>query len=129
MKNKSIITAALLLIISGIILGAFGAHGLRPHLTPKQLDGYNTAVDYQLYHGLALLVLGGLNFEWLKKVHLLLMGLGLTLFSGSIYGLTISALMETKLTFLGPITPIGGTLLILAWSLILINFIKFRKDG
>jgi len=109
---------------TGVILGALGAHALEQVLDSDKLASFNTGVDYQLYHALALLGLGALAGHWeakrLKWVGNLWL-IGTILFSVSIYLLTVlPAVGGPKLSFLGPITPVGGLLLIAGWVLLLI---------
>ena len=103
-------------ILLAIIFGAFGAHALQNHLTIKELDSFQTGIQYQLYHGLALLVLG-FNFDKVNKARLICWGIvtGTILFSGSIYLLSLDSLLGIKLSFLWPVTPIGGSILIVSW--------------
>lgn len=109
----------------GIILGAFGAHILKKSFTPDQLASFETGVKYQMYHALVLIMLGfNLNLETpLERLMIYNFILGTCLFSFSIYGLTISASKGRKLKFLGPVTPLGGLLLVVGWGLLLYTFI------
>ncbi len=109
-----------------VIFGAFGAHKLKKTFSEDQLKSFETGVKYQMYHAIVLLVLGfNLNLDTgLEKVMVYSFILGTFLFSFSIYGLTLSASKGRKLSFLGPITPIGGLLLALGWALLLYSFIK-----
>ena len=95
-----------------VIAGAFGAHGLRATLTPEQLVSWNTAASYHLLHSVALLALGLYAASTGRSVALpgTLFAVGVLFFSGSIY-----ALLLTKQSWLGPVTPIGGLLMIAAW--------------
>ena len=110
---------------TGCILGAFSAHALKNILTPIQLHSFETGVRYQMYHGLALLIIGTLkntiSKENPKKFQLcsISLAVGTTLFSGSLYILSLSGPK-----FFGPITPIGGMLLILGWILFAVNLLK-----
>lgn len=126
--NKSILLSAGLLIMTAIILGAFGAHALEKVLSPERLSSYEVGVRYQLYTGLALLVFGTgaskLTFQ-LTWIHRLLLG-GTLLFSGSIYLLSFQELMGVSLSFLGPLTPIGGTLLIAGWCVFLVKLFRSK---
>ena len=109
-----------------IIFGAFGAHALKKRLSTDQLKSFETGVKYQMYHALLLIVLGfNLNLDTVIErymVHCFV--LGTFLFSFSIYGLVLSASKGKKLRFLGPITPIGGLLLVVAWGLLLYSFVQ-----
>ena len=101
-----------------VVLGAFAAHGLKPLLSTGQLASWQTAVEYQFYHAFALMIIGLLQAQRssaLLRYSGYLLALGTLLFSGSIYGLCL-----TEFKWLGPITPIGGTLLISGWFLMLI---------
>lgn len=104
-----------LVAISGalaVALGALGAHALKEVLDPSSLESYKVAVLYHLVHTLAILAVIQGNF---KKVTIWFWGLGILLFSGSIYLLAVDELMGMKLSFLGPITPLGGLLFIAGW--------------
>lgn len=108
-----------------IILGAFGAHALKKLLSPEQLNSFETGVKYQMYHAILLLVLGfQLNFSsFPARFAVILIILGTFLFSFSIYGLCLSAAKGSKIKILGPITPLGGLLLVLGWLSLLYMFI------
>ncbi len=94
---------------SGVALGAFGSHGLRPILEANQtMEVWRTASFYHLTHAVVLLALAG--FLDRKKVSLGLFSSGLLIFSGSLYVLAVS-----HLKWLGAVTPFGGLLLIAGW--------------
>ena len=106
-----------------VIFGAFGAHGLKKILDPEQLKSFETGVKYQMYHAL-LLVLVGIIFPFLEFSQQLMawsLILGVFLFSFSIYGLVLSSARGRKMSFLGPVTPLGGLLLVLGWILFTLN--------
>ncbi|MDT8417451.1 MAG: DUF423 domain-containing protein [Lutibacter sp.] len=103
-----------------VIFGAFGAHALKKILSDDQLKSFETGVKYQMYHALVLLIIG-FNFKLetaSEKYMVYSFMAGILLFSFSIYGLVISSAKNKKLTFLGPVTPLGGLLLIVGWSLL-----------
>jgi len=108
-----------------VLFGAFGAHSLKKSLSESQLKSFETGVKYQMYHAILLLVLGfNLGFTTaLEKNMAYCIILGTFLFSFSIYGLSIGASKGKSLKFLGPITPIGGLLLIIGWGLLFYSFI------
>tara|TARA_B110000091_G_scaffold81306_1_gene89552 strand:- start:6520 stop:6903 length:384 start_codon:yes stop_codon:yes gene_type:complete len=110
---------------TGIIFGAFGAHILKKKLTTEQLLSFETGVKYQMYHAIVLLVLGfQLELDsTLKNCIFLLLIIGTVLFSFSIYGLVLSNARNKKIRFLGPMTPLGGLLLVLGWGLLMYLFI------
>lgn len=110
----------------GIILGAFGAHALKKIFNEEQLKNFETGVKYQMYHAL-LLVIIGFNIQYITSYKNLLfysLTFGIVLFSFSIYGLCISSARNKKLKILGPITPIGGLLLLLGWIILILNSIN-----
>ncbi|MFT5444168.1 MAG: uncharacterized membrane protein YgdD (TMEM256/DUF423 family) [Myxococcota bacterium] len=98
--------------VLAVVTGAFGAHGLKDRLTPDQLASWATASQYHLIHSVALLALALFAASSGKSIRLpaSLFSTGIVLFSGSIY-----LLLLTKMRWLGPITPIGGLILILGW--------------
>ncbi|PKP12968.1 MAG: DUF423 domain-containing protein [Bacteroidetes bacterium HGW-Bacteroidetes-3] len=103
-----------------VIFGAFGAHALKKILSDDQLKSFETGVKYQMYHAIVLLIIG-FNFKLetaSEKYMVYCFVAGILLFSFSIYGLVISSAKNKKLTFLGPITPLGGLLLIIGWCLL-----------
>ncbi len=124
MNNKLISIAALLAFLA-VALGAFGAHTLNELLTTEKLNSFETGVRHQFYHSLALLIIG-LNANKLNATALIgkFMLIGIVLFSFSIYLLTLQELIGINLSLLGPITPIGGLLLMISW---LILFLKNYK--
>ena len=111
---------SILFCLTAIILGAFGAHLLKDVLNKVQITSFETGVRYQMFHGLAILMIS-LNKEYftnkLSKV-LQIMCIGVILFSASIYLLNIQGLLGLKLSILGPITPLGGMFLIVSWGML-----------
>jgi uncharacterized membrane protein YgdD (TMEM256/DUF423 family) len=108
-----------------VVFGAFGAHALKKTLSESQLRSFDTGVKYQMYHAILLLVLG-FNFGFttaLEKNMAYCFITGVILFSFSIYGLSLGASKGKSLKFLGPVTPLGGLLLIIGWSLLFYSFI------
>ena len=116
--DKKIILTAIFLGLTAIILGAFGAHALKKTLTEAQLQSFEVGVRYQMYHALFLLFIGVFTFLN-EKERLIIFWLtisGILFFSGSIYLLATNGITNLKTKWLGPITPIGGLLLISAWG-------------
>lgn len=109
-----------------VIFGAFGAHYLKKSFTEEQLKSFETGVKYQMYHALLLIILSfNLNLDTsLEKNMIKCFIIGTFLFSFSIYGLTLSASKGRRLKWLGPITPIGGSLLVAGWAMLLYVFTK-----
>ena len=97
-----------------VALGAFGAHALQGRLSPRDLDIFETAVRYQMYHALALLACG-LMATRVESGALRLAGaafvIGILIFSGSLYTLVLSGLR-----WLGAVTPIGGVAFLVGWA-------------
>ena len=127
-----------LLIVSGfsgviaIGLGALGAHSLKGILTLEQLKSFETGSEYHIYHTIALLLLAALSNTLSKKTIKaisLLWGLGIILFSGSIYLLSTREVLgiDSWTVFLGPITPIGGLCFIAGWAMLAIAGVSNNK--
>jgi len=107
--------------LTAVMAGAFGAHALRATLAPRSLEVFQTASTYQMYHALALVMIAGLsasglrlNRKWLTSSAVFIT-LGVVLFCGSLYGLTL-----TQLAWLGPVTPLGGLCFMLGWLSLLV---------
>lgn len=128
--NKKILVAGCLLGVIAIILGAFGAHGLKPKISPEGLQTFETGVKYQMYHALFLLFLGTNSFlkNTTRNTIFYLVVVGVVFFSGSIYGLATNELSPIDFRRIGFVTPVGGLLLIMAWLVMLINFLKIKSD-
>lgn len=106
-----------------VALGALGAHFLKVRLSPDSLASWHTGVEYQIYHSMAILVLSVSKRIDAKivKLPLLLMLVGMVFFSGSIYLLSTKAISGLSVSWLGPVTPVGGVLFIVAWLLLAIR--------
>lgn len=128
--NKSILVTAAILGIVSIILGAFAAHGLKALISADMQQVFETGVRYQMYHAIVLLFVGSTSLlsSRAKKTIGYLIVIGLLFFSGSIYGLATNELTSFDFKSVGFITPIGGLLLIIAWLILLINFLKIKAD-
>ena len=112
----------------GVILGAFGAHGLKKLVGPETVATYQTGVQYQMYHAFALLIVGIL-YDRLPNSLLNYAGAlfvtGIILFSGSLYLLaSLKAMNKVGLSGVGIITPIGGLFFIAGWILVLVAVLK-----
>ena len=123
--NISLFLGAALAFL-GVMLGAFGAHALKNKFPePKHEQYWNTAVQYQMYHALGLLVIGILSMDSLIGDSTLLswasylMFAGVIFFSGSLYILAITGVKR-----LGAITPIGGLLFLVAWALVAVQVLS-----
>lgn len=123
---KLYLSIAALFGATGVMLGAFGAHGLRGKVAENLLEAYKTGVHYQMIHALALFGVALLMQHWGARTSLLTSGalfaLGVVLFSGSLYGLTFGGPR-----WLGPVTPLGGLLMIGGWVALLFAALTLSK--
>lgn len=126
MNKKILITGAIFGVLA-IVLGAFGAHGLKELISTESQQSFETGVRYQMYHAILLLFLGSTTSvnKKFKKVIFYLVIFGVIFFSGSIYSLTTNILTSFDFKIIGFITPIGGLFFILAWVFLIVNFIKY----
>tara|TARA_B110000908_G_C10074805_1_gene366772 strand:+ start:354 stop:749 length:396 start_codon:yes stop_codon:yes gene_type:complete len=117
-------------MLTAVILGAFGAHGLKEIISPEDILTFKTGVLYQFVHGLSILILV-LSSQILKidkfKYSIWLFIIGIIFFSGSLYLLTINALLKINTSFIVPLTPLGGLLFITGWVLVIIFTIKSKN--
>lgn len=127
MKTITLVFGAVYGMVS-VILGAFGAHALKKILSVERLESFETGVRYQMYAAFFLLIIGYiLKFETSsEKWTSILMIAGTFLFSVSIYFLSLQDYLGANLKFLGPITPLGGLFMILAWLMLIFHFAKGR---
>ena len=125
MKNATLIIGGVYGLIS-VILGAFGAHALKKVISVDKLTSFETGVRYQMYSALFLLVVGYiLKFETpTEKWISILMIAGTFLFSVTIYLLAFSEVASIPTKIVGPITPLGGLLMIISWAMLIFYFIK-----
>ncbi|WP_394974703.1 DUF423 domain-containing protein [uncultured Croceitalea sp.] len=116
--NKTILITGLIIGLLAVILGAFGAHGLKRVIGPEEINTFETGIKYQMYHALFLILLSMLPdvTNGTRNIVFYLVVVGLILFSGSIYFLATNALTSFNFKKIGFITPIGGTLLIAGWG-------------
>ncbi|QQQ27689.1 DUF423 domain-containing protein [Chryseobacterium indoltheticum] len=127
MKTITLVFGAAYGMLS-VILGAFGAHALKKILSVERLESFETGVRYQMYAAFFLLIAGYiLKFDTSSQKWIsILMIAGTMLFSFSIYGLSLQDYLGANLKFLGPITPLGGLFMILAWLMLIFYFVKNR---
>ncbi len=116
MDKKAILTGIIFGFFS-IVLGAFGAHALKKELNIDQIASFEVGVRYMMYHALFLIFIGTAPMLLPKQKSMVyyFTVFGTILFSGSIFLLTTGTITGMNFKFLGPITPLGGLLLILAW--------------
>ncbi|GAB5398751.1 MAG: DUF423 domain-containing protein [Aureisphaera sp.] len=122
--DKKILIISSLLGALTVIIGAFGAHGLKQMADAQSVASFETGVRYQMYHVIVLFVVGCVPFisekgkKWVFRFFLL----GILLFSGSIYLLALKEVLPIPSKILGPITPLGGVAFILGWLRLAFDF-------
>jgi|SRR5690606_339144 len=125
--NKRIILTAAFFGFTAVVLGAFGAHGLEDKISDHHLDTWETAVDYQFYHTLALLFLSTFSRakNYLIRLSFISFTAGILLFSGSLYLLSTYSLTGfISPSILGPVTPIGGLCFLVGWVGLFVATVK-----
>lgn len=134
MKNltdKVLVLTGIFIVIISIILGAFGAHGLKDITNDQNIwDIYDKAVKYQLYHGFGILILAFLsvrfNIHWSIIYYMML--LGVLLFSGSLYIICYLKIQQMEIPkIVGVSTPIGGVFFIVGWSILFWKIYKSKN--
>ncbi|SHJ14637.1 Uncharacterized membrane protein YgdD, TMEM256/DUF423 family [Mesonia phycicola] len=128
MQRKLLILGSILGFLA-VILGAFGAHGLKQFLSAESLVSFETGVRYQFYHAFLSMLIANTSIfsSKTKNIVFWLLLLGVILFSGSIYLLTTSTLTGVSFKSFAFLTPIGGVFLISAWFVLLFNLLKMRE--
>lgn len=128
--NRNALVWASVFISTAIVLGAFGAHALKAMLTEAKLTSFNTAVRYQMWMAIGLFLQGLLainlkeiNIKWSAR----LLIVGVIMFSGSIYGLTFLPEGNTFRQVIGPITPLGGILMIVSWAIFTLQLVRSKS--
>jgi uncharacterized membrane protein YgdD (TMEM256/DUF423 family) len=126
--DRKLLIAGTFFGMTAIILGAFGAHALKQMLSTEQLQTFETGVRYQMYQAFFLLFVAmyARISAKTKKAVFWLVTIGTVLFSGSIYMLSTGA-TEGFNKIVGPVTPLGGTLLIIGWFVLLIDFFRQKS--
>ncbi|WP_031426665.1 DUF423 domain-containing protein [Flavimarina sp. Hel_I_48] len=111
---------------TAVLLGAFGAHGLKQLVNADAVASFETGVRYQMYHALLLLLLGGILecSEKRKKTLYYLLLIGILMFSGSIYLLATQEATKIDFSAIALLTPLGGALLMVSWGILLYTFVK-----
>jgi uncharacterized membrane protein YgdD (TMEM256/DUF423 family) len=108
-----------------VLLGAFGAHILKERLEPEQVAVFQTGVQYQFIHAIGLMLVA-LFYRYRPLKHMKNAGLafllGIGLFSGSLYLITLGHFTHFNFKWLGPITPIGGVAFVVGWGLVAAAF-------
>lgn len=127
--NKRLLVTGSILGFLGVVIGAFAAHGLEKTLGAEEIATFETGMRYQIYHAILLLLVPTFSLSFkTKKILWALLLLGVLFFSGSIYGLATNVMTSFDFKKIALITPLGGTLLISAWGILIFNFIKQQSD-
>lgn len=124
--NKRIILTAAFFGALAVVLGAFGAHSLKILISPSALEIWQKGVEYQFYHVFALLYLSTFARYKNKLIGFafVFFTLGIVLFSGSLYILALKDAYHLSVSFIGPITPVGGLCFILGWISLFLAALK-----
>ena len=125
--NRTIILTGIAFGMLAVMLGAFGAHGLKSMLTESALQSFETGVRYQMYHAILLILIGALvNIPpQQKKWIFYFFTLGIVLFSFSIYVLATNSLTDFDFASIAFVTPIGGGFLLTGWGLFGFRVFKY----
>jgi uncharacterized membrane protein YgdD (TMEM256/DUF423 family) len=110
--------AGALLAALGVLLGAFGAHGLRAALTPEALGWWQTGVQYQMWQAIGLVAIGAARLPGIR-LSVWLLALGTLIFSGLLYVMAL-----TGARWLGMVTPVGGVLMIAGWACLSLKLLR-----
>lgn len=119
---KIVLSCAAFSALLSVVLGAFAAHGLKTKLSDTLLNTFQTGVQYQMYHSLALILLVILYRQMPQSLLVYSAGFmfaGIILFSGSLYMLAL-----TQIKWFGPVTPLGGVCFIIGWALLIVATLK-----
>ena len=114
------------MLMFAVSLGALGSHFLKVRLIQDALNSFEVGVRYLVYHGIAILIVSSFSSldSAIKLTFVKLTLAGVLLFSGSIFILSTQQLHGWPVKYLGPITPIGGLLLISAWGYLMLSFLR-----
>jgi len=114
-----------------VVLGAFAAHTLNGLIAEKSIAAFQTAVRYQFFHGIGICIAAILfylfkvkHYKTAARIHLI----GIILFSGSIYLLSLKEILPFSVSWAGPLTPIGGLFFIAGWVILIIATIKIKNE-
>lgn len=116
MEERTFFRLGAMFALLGVALGAFGAHGLRDTVSPADMATFETAVRYQIYHALGLLVVARTAARWPRGAVTAagwLFVVGILVFSGSLYTVVLA-----DQPWVGAITPVGGLCLVSGWGLL-----------
>lgn len=126
--ERSFILYGILFVFLGIAFGAFAAHALESmNVDPPKIESFKVGVSYLFYSGFGMMIIGGIRekFEFQLKLHFRTILFGTLFFCGSIFLLTLMPLIGYDLAkYLGPITPIGGVLMLVGWFTLFVKYLR-----
>lgn len=132
MMGKKFVLIGLIFVLLSIILGALGAHYIEKlGVEQDQLDSFETGVRYLFYNGLGALAIAGIEkrFDFTLKIHYRSILWGTVMFSGSIFGLVLLPQMGLSINkYIGPITPLGGLIMIFGWFTLLVKYLRSYRS-
>lgn len=121
-RERLLVAAGAALAGLAVILGAFGAHALKGRIGAEALGWWDTAVEFQMWHGLGVLALGLAGARWMRMPAWLL-GAGAVIFAATLYAMALGAPR-----WLGAITPLGGLAMIAGWVLLAWRAVRLPSD-
>jgi uncharacterized membrane protein YgdD (TMEM256/DUF423 family) len=126
--ERTLILYGILFVFLGIALGAFAAHGLESmKVDAERIESFKVGVNYLLYSGFGLMILAGIRerFDFEMKLHFRSIFFGTILFSGSIFLLVLLPVMGfAPPKFIGPITPVGGFMMLVGWFTLFVKYLR-----
>ncbi len=132
MSENKFILIGLIFIVLGIILGAMGAHYLETiGITEEKIKSFATGTSYLFYNGIGALAIGGVahKFDFKLSLQYKFILWGTILFSGSIFALVLLPVAGIQINkFIGPVTPLGGLIMIIGWLTLLIKYLRTYKN-
>ncbi|MBK6965304.1 MAG: DUF423 domain-containing protein [Bacteroidales bacterium] len=131
MTKNLLITGSILAGLS-VALGALGAHWLKQNLSPAALTSFQTGVQYQMYHALAILIMAALPTRFhvrLFRIAFFAFLTGVIFFSGSIYLLSTREITGWTWSWMGPVTPLGGLMFIAGWILLIFTAVRVKAEA
>lgn len=127
--HQTVTIFGIICTLTAVLFGAFGAHSLQNVFPQEALNSIETGIRYQFYHGLALLILPTIlqqykiDKPWIARCWIS----GIAMFSGSIYLIHILKFFQLSPIFIVWMTPVGGSLLLIGWTLLLLKVVKLKS--
>ena len=118
--ERRLVSTGAVLAGLAVALGAFGAHALQSRIGTEALGWWHTAVEYQMWHALAVLALGLSGLRW-TRLPAWLFAAGSVVFSGTLYAMALGAPR-----WLGAVTPLGGLAMIAGWAVLAVRAVRLR---